>query len=180
MIEAADLTMVGKVNKTHGICGELSMSFFSQNIMDAIEPGACMIFDIDGIFTPFFVGAVRPRGNESLLVTFDGEGSQEQASFFVGRTAFMLTQSLPAQEEVDDEEDGLYAGQLIGYQAIDAADNKLIGEIVDIDEQTQNVLFIIERPQGDTVYIPVADEFIQDLSTENKTITFDLPEGLIS
>lgn len=180
MIKAADLTLVGKVNKTHGIAGELSVSFIYGDLVDAVSAGACLIMDVDGIFTPFFVGGVRPRGNGSLLICIDGVHTQQQAAFFVGRQVYMATDALPDLDDDEaDGEDGMYAGQLIGFSAIDGSDNKTIGEIVDIDEQTQNVLFIIETPEGETVYIPVADEFIQELSADEKKIVFDLPEGLL-
>lgn len=182
MISKADLAAAGQVNKTHGIAGELSMSFYSYAIAGAIGEGSCLIMDVDGIFTPFFVAAVRPRGNESLLVRLDGVDTQEDAAFFVGRKAYMLAADMPApDDEADDgDADGFYAAQLVGFTAVDArSGNKTIGEIVDIDDQTQNVLFVIERPEGGIVYIPVADEFISGLSPEDKTIAFCLPEGLI-
>lgn len=177
MITAGELTAVGKINKTHGVNGELSASFFDENFKDLIKPGECLIMDIDGIFTPFFVSTVRPRSAESLLITLDTIDSQETAAPYIGKTLNMLTSSLPEAED-GEEEDGLYAGQLIGYKAF-ADDGTLIGEIIDIDDSTENVLFILRSSKGENIYIPVVDEFIAELSTDDKTITFDLPEGLI-
>ncbi|MCC8112660.1 MAG: ribosome maturation factor RimM [Bacteroidales bacterium] len=177
MITSASLTLVGKINKTHGVGGELSVSFYTDAVMDTVDAGSCLILDIDGIYTPFFVGSARPRSSEALLLKLDLIDSQEAAAQYVGKNVYMLTADLPEAEE-DDDEDGLYAGQLIGYQAVDN-DGKQIGEIVDIDDATENVLFVLTTPEGETAYIPVADEFIAELDQDNKVITFDLPEGLI-
>ena len=37
------------------------------------------------------------------------------------------------------------------------------GKIVDIDDSTDNVLFIVENDNSDDIYIPVADEFVYDI-----------------
>lgn len=176
MIRIGDCDVIGKVNKAHGLDGELSISFFFENAMEAIEPGACLIFDIDGILTPFFARTVRPRGVEALLVALDGVDSQEQAQVFVGKSVYAISGQC---EEEDEEEDGLYAGQLIGYEAIDADSGQVIGKIEDIDDATDNVLFIVERPQGGECRIPVVDDFIVEISREEKTIKFSLPVGLL-
>lgn len=177
MIKPSDCTLVGKVNKTHGLDGELSISFFSENLMDAIEPGECVIFDIEGIYTPFFVRSVRPRGAEALLVAFDDVEGQEQAQAFVGKSVYAVR---PGDDEAgDDEADGLYAGQLVGYKAIDADTGSEIGVIDDIDDATDNVLFIIRRSDGGECRVPVVDDFIAGISRDDKTIEFSLPVGLL-
>lgn len=179
MILASDLAPAGKVNKTHGIGGELSISFHDD--APAIEPGVCLIMSIDGIFTPFFAATVRPRSSEALLVKLDGVDSQEQAAQYVGHEIYMPKDAMASDDdadEPDEDSEGLYASDLIGYEAIDPQ-GEAIGHIADIDDATENVLFVVERPDGKTAYIPVADEFITEISTHDKKITFDLPEGLL-
>lgn len=176
MILASDLARAGKVNKTHGIAGELSISFYDD--APDIEPGACLIMLIDGIFTPFFAATVRPRSAESLLVRLDGVDSQEDASQYVGQDVYMAKDLMLADAD-EPCEDGFYAADLIGYSALDE-NGAEIGRITDIDDATENVLFVVERPDGRIAYIPVADEFITEISTQNQNIVFDLPEGLLS
>ena len=56
--------------------------------------------------------------------------------------------------------------------------NVNIGEIVDIEDSTENALFIIKS--GDNVvYIPIADEMIEDVISDTKTIVMNLPEGIL-
>lgn len=40
-------------------------------------------------------------------------------------------------------------------------------------------MFIIETPDGRNVMVPVADEYVVDIDTENRIITLDLPDGLL-
>lgn len=177
MIKPSDCILVGKVNKTHGLGGELSISFFSDELMAAIEPGGCVVFDIDGIYTPFFVRSVRPRAAEALLVAFDDVDDQAQAQAFVGKSVYAVRGSDTAAD--DEEQDGFYAGQLIGFSAVDADTGSKIGVIADIDDATDNVLFVITRPNGGECRVPVVDDFITSISRDDKTIEFSLPAGLL-
>lgn len=176
MIDPASLVLAGKVNKTHGVKGELSITFAVGTPSELMNEGDCLIIDIDGLLTPFFIAAVRPRGSESLLVRFDGIDTQESASQFVGKDVYVDACLVYGEDEVS-EEGQLYAGQLIGYKAFDEKGNE-IGKIVDLDDSTDNVLFVLQTQTGLT-FVPVVDEFIIDISTKDRVVEFDLPQGLL-
>jgi len=53
-----------------------------------------------------------------------------------------------------------------------------VGEIVDIDDATENVLFVVERGDGSTILVPAADDLVTDIDLDGKTISMLLPEGL--
>ncbi len=176
MIKASEISLVGKVNKTHGINGELSVSFFNEDVMDSVEKDTCLIFDIDGIFVPFFADKVRMRSAETLLITLDGEEERESVASLVGKSVYMLKSDIT---ESTDEEEGLYAAQLIGYEAV-TTDGNIIGIIDDIDDHQDNPLFVIVPGEGGSkVYVPIVDDFIVDIDMEQRTIELSLPEGLL-
>ena len=52
-------------------------------------------------------------------------------------------------------------------------------ERVDINDLTENVLFIVEH-EGKEIMIPAADDLILDIDDENETILMDLPQGLVN
>ena len=65
MIEASEITAVGLFQKTHALKGELNA------ILD-IDPdyfieGNAAIVETDGIFVPFFISGIRPKGKTSFL-----------------------------------------------------------------------------------------------------------------
>ncbi len=180
MIQRSDLALTGRINKTHGIKGELSISFFNEDVADALTENSCLIMDMDGIFTPFFVKTVRPRSAEALLVTFDGYADQKMVSAWIGKDVYIELSKMPEQsdcDEADENGDGLYASQLVGYVALDENDRR-IGEIVDIDDSTDNVLFVIQE-HDKTVLVPIVDEFIASIDPESATIRLDLPDGML-
>lgn len=173
MIRPDEVIEIGAVNKTHGIHGELSVTFDD----DSIDPRElrCMIFDIDGILVPFFVASARQRGNASWLVTIDDVNSDTAATALVGKTLMALRSDVDHLTEGDD--DGFYIDDLIGFTMLDT-DGTPVGEITDYDDSTANVLFAVKRPDGSQIFAPAAADLITDINTENKTVTIDLPVGI--
>ncbi len=55
-----------------------------------------------------------------------------------------------------------------------------MGEITDYDDSTDNVLFILRRPDGSEALIPASDDFIDSVDTQERTIAMTLPEGLLA
>lgn len=172
MISADQLTDIGNFVKPHGINGELSAVIDSGIDIDALR---CIILDIDGIFVPFFISSHRSRGAEAMLLTIDGITNEIQAKPLSGKTIYTLTDELP-EEYFEENEDGFYASDFIGWTVVENGES--IGEITGIDDSTENVLFIVESPGNKTIYIPVADEFIDAIDTENHIIDMSLPTGI--
>lgn len=183
MISPEDLTAIGIVNKTHGIKGEMSVTIYDDRVRGIIDTGFCVVFVLDGLFVPFFVDSARPRGNESLLVCFDGQDSREACSVFVGLEMYAMTSALEsmgvsAEDGDAGDEEGFYAEDLIGFRAFDG--DREIGVVDDVDDSTDNPLFIISRTSGQgSVFVPVADELISEVNESGRVIVFNLPEGLV-
>lgn len=176
MIRVEEITSVGKLLKTHALKGEL-------NVMLDIDPGYLeegnpVILDIDGIYVPFYAESVRTKGSFSYLVKFEGIDSEIEAKKLVNKTIFALRDKLKEfMLDNYDEEYALY-DDLIGWTIRDR-EAGVIGKVVEIDTNTENELFIVETPDGNTVYIPLTEDFIEKMDEELKTITMNLPEGLL-
>lgn len=177
MILRKDLQVAGYVNKTHGISGEMSVSF--EPFAPAPVEGTCLVVEMDGLLTPFFVAGVRPRGNaDTWLIRLDGVVDDNAAKVFNGKTVYMRKADIVQDGDDDDDEDGFYADDFVGFTA--KIDGKPVGTITAIDDRTANYLFIITPADGgDTILVPVVDEFITDIDTEAHTVDFSLPEGLV-
>ena len=64
---------------------------------------------------------------------------------------------------------------LVGFDIVDASDNKVVGKIAAIDDSTQNVLFELE----DGTLIPASDDLITNIDTNRRQIIMQIPEGLL-
>lgn len=176
MITEEEITSVGKLLKTHGLKGELNM------LLDIdpgyLEEGNPAVLDIDGIYVPFYADSLRTKGSFSYLVKFDGIDSETEARKLVNKSVFALRDRLKEfMLENYDEEYALY-DDLIGW-TIEDADAGVIGKVVEIDTNTENELFIVETPEGKTVYIPLTEDFIEKMDEEGKRVYMRLPDGLL-
>ena len=173
MILRTDITEAGAFNKPHGIKGEISATLdYDIDLNEA----KCIIMDVEGIFVPFFIKSVRPKTAEICLLTIDGIDSEQKARQLSGKTFYLLNSDIP--EDDADGEDGLYASELIGYTVIDSILGKL-GEVTDYNDSTDNILLIVTPPEGKEIYIPVADEFIDEIDIDNNTLHTSLPQGIV-
>ena len=87
-------------------------------------------------------------------------------------------QDLQNFESEYEIEGGEYADFYIGYQIVNS-DNAIIGLITDIDDSTENALFIVNDADN-IYYIPITPDFIEQIDDDKKMIYMDLPNGLIS
>lgn len=174
MIERSQIFPIGSVTKTHGIHGEIAMTLDQDVDLAELR---CIVFDMDGIYVPFFVSAVRTRGASAVLVTLDGITDEVQAAEFTGKQLFALKEDV----DIDDNEidpDNIYLEDLIGFKLIDT-DGTEVGIISGYDDSTENTLFTVANTDGDDILIPAVDDLITDIDIEAKILTMNLPSGLI-
>lgn len=183
MISRTELKEIGRLQKPHGINGEITAS--SQ--LDTAELGSlrCVVLEIDGIFVPFFLTACRPKSSQTALLTIDGIDSEVEAAKLCPAPFFALRDDLRRLEaendegDYDDDDGGFYADDLVGF-TVESDDGLLKGEIVELDDSTDNYLFIVRDETGRRLMLPVADgSMIADIDAERHHIILSLPEGLI-
>ncbi len=91
----------------------------------------------------------------------------------------MRSQLAQYEPEEEEEGEGAYAEELVGYTITDSEAGE-IGKVVDLDLSTENALFVVESPEEETIYIPIADDLIEGIDEEKHIIEMTLPDGLIS
>lgn len=173
MILEKDLQAIGKLVKPHGINGEVVLMINHDTV--ETEKLSCIIVKLDGIFVPFFLKSVRPKSSETELLTIDGITDEKEAAALCGHEVYALVAELPENEH--DDADGMYATDMVGYEV--EANGAPLGKIVAIDDSTANYLFIIEKPDGNQVMVPVADEFVEALDPASRKISLQVPQGLL-
>lgn len=177
MIDRSDICPVGKFLKPHGVNGEISILRDSDTL--DFNDYSCVIVDIDGIFVPFFLESVRPKGAGTDLVTIEGISDGHHAASMTNKTVYVLRSEVRDVAADDEgEAEGFYAGDLIGYD-VNIDGRGLVGKIIGIDDSTANCLFIIETSDGDRQMIPVADEFVTGVNPGHREISMELPAGLL-
>ncbi len=160
------------MGKAHGLKGEINFQF-TDDVWDRADCDY-IICQVDGILVPFFIEEYRFRSDSTAIMKLEDIDTLEATQMLVNSPVFIEKKY---QEELDDDEVSLH--YFIGFQMLDGDNGTPIGTITDIDDKTDNWLFIVTRPDGNEVLIPAHEEFIAEIRQEEKTMVMDLPIGLL-
>ena len=166
MIKNEEVYKIGRLGKSHGIKGEISFQF-DDDVFDRVDADY-LVLEIDGILVPFFMEEYRFRSDSIALVKFCDIDTQERASELTGCDVYF-------PRDLADEDDTPTLASLVGFDLIEASNNKKVGTIASIDDSTANILFELE----DGRLIPATDDLITDINTKDRTIKMEIPEGLL-
>lgn len=177
MITRDQIIVIGHFNKTHGVNGEINASLLVDD--EVLRHLTCIVADMDGIFVPFFVSAVRLKGASAVLLTIEDIDDEQQASALVGKDVFALKIDYDrlAEQMRDDDDEQLPLDYFIGFQMTDNGVH--VGHIEAVDESTDNVLFVVSRDDDTKVYVPAVDDLIVEMDLEKRSIDMNLPDGLL-
>lgn len=96
------------------------------------------------------------------MVKFCDIDTKEQAQELTGCDVFF------PKKLSDRDENELTWEELAGFEVLNADDNdSLIGILSYVDDATENVLFCVEKPDGNEVLIPASDDFIISVDAKN-------------
>jgi len=171
MIKEEELFQVGSTQKPHAIHGEISVSF--NNHFFDLDECPFVVLNIDGIFVPFFIESYRYKTDTVALIKFEGVDSDAEAKKLSNLSIF-----LPLKFRQENEDEANNIRYFIGFKVIDSELGEL-GKIVEVDESTINVLFVLETEIGEELLIPATDDFVEKIDDEYRIIYMNLPEGLV-
>ena len=168
MIRDEEVYQIGVITRTHGIRGEVAMSF-TDDVWDRAEADY-LVLRIEGILVPFFMEEYRFRSNTVALIKFQDYDSADEARELCGCEVYFPHALTPERSE-DEEYTWRY---FTGFRIVDALGGEL-GTIDHVDDSTANVLFAV----GGRL-IPAAEDFIQRVDHRERTLYMHLPEGLLT
>jgi 16S rRNA processing protein RimM len=171
-IPKSDCQKIGFIRKTHGVHGELVMEYepeFEESVVEAER----YFLEIDGLLVPFFVAedGLRFRSAKTALVTFDWVETEKYARRLVGSSVYLFNY------EIIDEPEEATISQFLHFQLLDENGKKL-GQISAVDDYSGNIVCTVDTKKGE-ILVPFNEDFLINLSEEQKTIQLQLPEGLI-
>jgi 16S rRNA processing protein RimM len=166
MITKEELFQAGKITRTHGVMGEM----VCMGNTDVLDECSYLELNMDGLFVPFFIASRRYQNNTSWLIQLEGIESEQKAKNLVGKEIFL---PLAWQE---DAEQVSYA-YFVDFEVYN--NNELVGTIVEVNDQTENVLFCIETEKG-ICMVPAVEAFMVDIDHKSRKLYMDFPEALLS
>ena len=161
---------VGKIVKTHGLKGEVTLRIDNVQF-DDIEELNYFLLDINDKLIPYFVENITFHSNKSFVL-FQDLKTLEAANQLVGISAYLPLDLLPEKDGND-----FYSHEVVDFLVIDEEKGEL-GKVQEIIEYpTQSLIQILIN--GKEVLIPIHDDIIQDVNREDKKIYIKAPNGLI-
>ncbi len=173
---------VAKVGKSFGTQGQLTINLYDTFPSDFTIEEPLFVY-IDNLAVPLFFDHFERRGKSGGVVAFADFDTAYRAAELIGKELFMGLEEellgIESEEDVEEfsDDDELYLEDFVGFKATFEGHEES-GKIVDFEESDWNPLFIIDIA-GREVMVPAADDFIVEYSPTNKTIHFDLPDGLL-
>ena len=161
---------VGKIVKTHGLKGEVTLRIDNEQF-DDIEELNYFLLDVNEQLIPFFIEDIAYHSNKAFVL-FQDLKTLEAASQLVGRSAYLPLELLPEKTGND-----FYSHEVVDYLVVDEVKGEL-GKVNEIIEYpTQSIIQIIR--DGKEILIPIHDDIIKDVNRDEKKIYISAPSGLI-
>lgn len=165
---------VGKIVNTHGIRGELKILSQTDFPELRFEKGSSLVMvdPVGGQTVPVQVETAREHKG-MFIVRFKGWDNINQVEKYKG---WLLKVEESQLAELDEGE--YYYHEIIGCTVVTREGSKL-GVVAEILTPGANHVWVVNRPKGKPVLLPVIDDVIKDVDVNNKRITVELLEGLV-
>jgi 16S rRNA processing protein RimM len=164
-----DCFQLGVITKTHGTKGDV------QVWIDSDDPGhyknlESVLLLINNELVPFFLEQWSLNGKKAIA-RFDEVRSLDAAEKLAGTEVYLPESSLP---ELTDGQ--YFFHDLVGLEAVE--DDKVLGIISNILNFPGHDVLTIDC-QGKEVLVPISDDIIKSVDLKAKSVTLQLPPGLL-
>lgn len=165
-----DCFEIGYITKTRGLKGEVQVNFtFDEPEKLKIKS---VFLEINAKLVPFFVEAYKIPMPQIGYFNFEDINHIDKAQALTKKKIYLLNKFKPKRKK-----DEFFYTDLVGFIA-DDLQNGVLGEIIEVREYPQQFLATVNYKEKE-VLIPLNEAFIANLDIEAKSISFDLPDGLL-
>ena len=171
MVTHESVFKIGTIGRIHGVKGEVAIHI-TDDVFDRMDADFLFV-EVEGLLVPFFIEEYRFKSDTTVLMKFCDIDDADRASSLTGSSVFF------PRDLVEESDGELTWNEMIGYTIIDSNTQQVVGEITFVDLTTINTLFEVNTPDGMSILIPAADELVDDVNRQTRTITMRVPEGLI-
>lgn len=161
---------VGKINKSHGIKGEVKVESNSRYIDERFKVGSTLYIKEKNEYIPIVVRSKRGT-NDKLIIGFEGYDNPESLFTILHKALYGIKDNSILRE--GDHFYSSYKGASV-YQ-----NDELKGTVKDIVSYPQSDYLVIETLDKKEKLVPLLNEFIEDLDEEENSLYIKDIEGLL-
>ncbi len=160
----------GKISKPYGLQGQVNI-ILDSDTGKHIEIDNPLFINIDGQRVPFFVEKFDLVSFDQAIVKLEFINSIEEARVVSGCEVYIEPNTKPTSQPATND-----LNVLLGYEAFDQ-ELGYLGKITDYVQHDLNAVLIVDH-NGLELLIPAVDELITQINHKERSIHFQLPEGL--
>jgi len=166
-----ELLVVGRIERPHGVAGEVSVSI-RTDFPDRFVAGAAFIWQKGEARRTLRVTTARPHLGRMLL-RFEGVGNVSGArSLGGGDLCIASSEARPAPPGF------FYEHEVVGWVCEDRAGRRL-GEVTALERAPGAPLLSVETRPGTVALVPFVHGIVVSVDREARRIILDPPEGLL-
>ncbi len=162
--------LVGSLRRPHGVRGEIVMEVLTD-FPERLKPDITVF--VGPSHQPLRVAGARFH-NEGLLLKFEGVDTPEQVGRYRNQSVYVTTADRPALPPGQ-----YYEHEVMGFTVIEDETDETIGALSGIMRTGANDIYIVTRPDGSEVLLPVIASVVLKLDAETRTIRVHILPGLI-
>lgn len=161
---------IGIIVNTHGIQGEIKIKHFTDDV-ERFEELDYLYIATDAGMKRFEIEGVRYAKSLPLL-KLENLNSIDDAENYKGRDVYIDSSQLRELPE------GTYhVFDLVGMSVVE--NGKVIGEMVDVNQNAYQDLYLVKTSNGQIIQIPAVKAFVKSIDIENGIIKVELIEGML-
>jgi len=167
-----ETVLIGKVGSPVGIKGEVRITLYAQDSTN-LKEGKVLLLERAGKTIDAAIRRLRYQ-KDRPVVKLDGIDDRNAAEEIRGMDVSIYASDL---EELPEGEH--YVRDLIGCKVIDVTDDKEVGILRDVIQNTAQSILDVETAEGRSVLIPAVEAFLRGIDEEAGIIEVELIPGFL-
>ena len=167
-----ETVLIGKVGSPVGIKGEVRITLYAQDSTN-LKEGKVLLLERAGKTIDAAIRRLRYQ-KDRPVVKLDGIDDRNAAEEIRGMDVSIYASDL---EELPEGEH--YVRDLIGCKVIDVTNDKEVGILRDVIQNTAQSILDVETAEGRSVLIPAVEAFLRGIDEEAGIIEVELIPGFL-
>jgi len=163
---AADFVVVGKLGKTRGIAGEMYITLATDFPERFLELETIHVRQ-RGVWQEWQIASIRLVGGRPVI-RLEGIETPEGAARLTN-----LELGVPRDQVVELPEGSYYIFDLVGCRVYNDADDRLLGEVENVELYPANDVYVVKTPSGKQVLFPAVVGYVKVVDIAQKVIRVD-------
>ncbi len=167
-----DGILLGKILKPYGYLGFVKVAFLISDLDEVLSDGDFIFIEWVGKPVPYQIESIIWDDDKTARIKFKDIIDLPGATRLNGRAVILEEKTIPVELLQN-----LEPSELIGFKVFDLQ-KKSIGIVTGLDESGKQSILEVNSDEKE-ILIPFHEDLVKKIDLKRKTITVDLPEGLL-